>query len=115
MGHTMPTTRTGTRRQHSHSHSHSSAMARSSMTALPGRMLIVITSLLVLLMLAVAPAGVQAVKFDLVASHNPQQRCIWNYAMADTLVVITANIAKGENQRVDMEVVDGSNHRRPRD
>lgn len=31
--------------------------------------------------------------------------------MADTLVVITANIAKGASQRVDMEIVDGSNHR----
>ena len=33
--------------------------------------------------------------------------------MADTLVVITANVEKGGlgNQRVDMEIIDGSNHR----
>jgi len=65
--------------------------------------------LLIATLFAISP--VNAVKFDLVASHNPQQRCIWNYAMADTLVVVTANIAKGNNQRIDMEVVDGSNHR----
>lgn len=33
--------------------------------------------------------------------------------MSDTLVVITANVEKGGlgNQRVDLEVIDGSNHR----
>lgn len=56
---------------------------------------------------------VQAVKFDVQASASPALKCIWNYAMADTLVVITANVEKGGlgNQRVDMEIIDGSNHR----
>jgi len=33
--------------------------------------------------------------------------------MTDTLVVITANVEKGGlgNQRVDLEIIDGSNHR----
>jgi uncharacterized membrane protein YhaH (DUF805 family) len=35
------------------------------------------------------PVSVQAVKFELAAMHNPHQKCVWNYAMADTLVVIT--------------------------
>ncbi|KAK9898535.1 hypothetical protein P389DRAFT_167056 [Cystobasidium minutum MCA 4210] len=64
-----------------------------------------------LLALSALLQPVQAVKFDLVASQNPRQRCVWNYAMSDTLVVITANIAKGANQKVDMEIIDGSNHR----
>ncbi|CAH7671626.1 expressed protein [Phakopsora pachyrhizi] len=38
-------------------------------------------------------------------------KCIWHYAMTDTLVVISTNIEKGENQRIDLEVVDGSTHR----
>lgn len=31
--------------------------------------------------------------------------------MAETLVVITANVDKGDRARLDLEVVDGSNHR----
>lgn len=59
-----------------------------------------------------------AIKFDLEASSSPHIKCIWNYALSDTLVVITINTvipngstSKDENdQRVDVEIVDGSKH-----
>lgn len=46
------------------------------------------------------------------AQHNPPPKCVWNYAMADTLVVITANVqgSKDNKQQVDMTVLDGSSH-----
>lgn len=47
-------------------------------------------ALATLLALSALLQPVQAVKFDLVASPNPRQKCIWNYAMSDTLVVITS-------------------------
>ncbi|KAM0755872.1 hypothetical protein T439DRAFT_320575 [Meredithblackwellia eburnea MCA 4105] len=54
----------------------------------------------------------QAVKFDLTASHNPVQKCLWNYALSDTLVVISVSSPlAGTLQRLDMEVVDGSGSR----
>jgi len=68
--------------------------------------LIILTSLLCLI-----PRNVNAVKFIIPAAHTPIQKCIWNYAMSDTLVVITANVEAGSGQRVDMEVLDGSTHR----
>jgi hypothetical protein len=59
-----------------------------------------------------------AIKFDLEASTSPHVKCIWNYALSDTFVVITLNtvIPKGSSstdendQRVDVEIVDGSKH-----
>ncbi|KAN0065113.1 vesicle coat component [Thecaphora frezii] len=56
-----------------------------------------------------------AIKFDLPATTYPDNKCIWNYALADTLVVITANTvpagsASFEDMRLDIEVVDGSHH-----
>lgn len=52
-----------------------------------GRMLLLAVATLLALSSAIQP--VQAVKFDLIATQNPRQKCIWNYAMSDTLVVIT--------------------------
>ncbi|GAA6011896.1 hypothetical protein JCM10207_003422 [Rhodosporidiobolus poonsookiae] len=53
-----------------------------------------------------------AVKFSLQAHHSPSQKCLWNYAMADTLVVISVSAPLAGNlQRLDMEVVDGSGAR----
>lgn len=53
-----------------------------------------------------------AVKFSLQAHHSPAQKCLWNYAMADTLVVISVSAPlQGAMQRLDMEVVDGSGSR----
>lgn len=60
-------------------------------------------------------SSVAAIKFDISAETHPHNKCIWNYALSDTLVVITVNtIAKDpftfSDQRVDIEVVDGSQH-----
>ncbi|KAI8448603.1 endoplasmic reticulum vesicle protein 25 [Phakopsora pachyrhizi] len=55
--------------------------------------------------------SIDAISFDLHARHSPKSKCIWHYAMTDTLVVISTNIEKGENQRIDLEIVDGSTHR----
>ncbi|KAG8745704.1 vesicle coat component [Ceratobasidium sp. 414] len=60
------------------------------------------------LVLAPLPAG--AIKFAIPASKNPARKCIWNAAHDGALVVITANLGPGENQRVDIEVVDRSEH-----
>ncbi|WAQ82623.1 hypothetical protein PtA15_2A940 [Puccinia triticina] len=54
---------------------------------------------------------VRSIKFDLHASHSPAPQCIWYYAMTDTLVVISTNIENGDNQKVDLEVIDGSTHK----
>ncbi|GAA6027172.1 hypothetical protein JCM8097_002453 [Rhodosporidiobolus ruineniae] len=65
-----------------------------------------------LLAALLAPWAAQAVKFSLQAHHSPTQKCLWNYAMADTLVVISVSAPlAGDKQRLDMEVVDGSGHR----
>jgi hypothetical protein len=64
-----------------------------------------------LLLLALVPSSL-AVKFQLQASHSPTQKCLWNYAMSDTLVVISVSAPiQGALQRLDMEVVDGSGSR----
>ncbi|KAL7416678.1 emp24/gp25L/p24 family/GOLD-domain-containing protein [Mrakia frigida] len=36
--------------------------------------------------------------------------CIWNYANAHSLVIVTTNIGSGPSQRIDVEIVDGSEH-----
>lgn len=64
-----------------------------------------------LLPLLLLPSAL-AVKFQLQASHSPTQKCLWNYAMSDTLVVISVSAPlQGALQRLDMEVVDGSGSR----
>lgn len=73
---------------------------------------------LCLVLLAIFTSSVQSIKFDVEASHNPHVKCIWNYALSDTLVIVTINtavpsdIAKhdSDEQRIDVEVVDGSKH-----
>ena len=42
-----------------------------------------------------------AIKFDLIAAQYPETKCIWHYANADTLVVVTANVNTGHRQRWD--------------
>ncbi len=69
---------------------------------------------IVALMLSVQLAT--AIKFELPASHEPHEKCIWNYALTDTLVVITVTAVEGEQggsadkQSVDVQIVDGSKH-----
>lgn len=68
-----------------------------------------LASLLLPLLLLPSALGV---KFSLQAHHSPAQKCLWNYAMADTLVVISVSAPlQGAMQRLDMEVVDGSGSR----
>ena len=53
-----------------------------------------------------------AVKFEIPASHSAPQKCLWNYALSDTLVVISVSAPiVGPLQRLDMEVIDGSGSR----
>ncbi|KDQ50368.1 hypothetical protein JAAARDRAFT_74266 [Jaapia argillacea MUCL 33604] len=54
------------------------------------------------------PIQTAAIKFALPAYRYPPAKCIWNPAHPNTLVIITANVGPGQNQRVDIEVVDSS-------
>jgi hypothetical protein len=65
---------------------------------------------LLLYYLLLAPLPASAIKFAVPASKNPIRKCIWNAAHDGALVVITANLGPGESQRVDIEVVDRSEH-----
>jgi p24 family protein delta-1 len=65
----------------------------------------ILFSLLYLLLLA-APS--LAIKFRLEAERFPLPRCIWNTAHENALVIVTANVAPGEDQRVDIEIIDSS-------
>ncbi|KAI5453986.1 vesicle coat component [Naganishia albida] len=57
-----------------------------------------------------------AIKFELEASRNPTPKCIWNFANAHTLVIVTTNVSPGtssdtsggSDQIVDLEIIDGS-------
>lgn len=60
---------------------------------------------------------VLSIKFDVLAKTSPTTRCIWNYALADTLVIVTINTGPipdstidAEGQQVDVEIVDASQH-----
>lgn len=59
---------------------------------------------LLLVTLALLP-GVQAIKFTLGASRYPVAKCIWNAVHENQLVIVTANVGVGENQRMDVEIV----------
>lgn len=55
--------------------------------------------------------SVSAIKFNLPAFRYPSQKCIWNSAHANSLVIVTANVGSGLYQRVDIDIVDsGPNH-----
>jgi hypothetical protein len=49
-----------------------------------------------------------AIKFNLPAYRWPQKKCFWNPAHDNTLVIVTANISPGPNQRTDIEIIDSS-------
>jgi hypothetical protein len=67
----------------------------------------VLLTLLALLFLA-HPTPTNAVKFALQAYRYPPSKCIWNAAHMNALVIVTANVAPGLNQRVDIEIIDSS-------
>jgi len=62
--------------------------------------------LLLLLVTLLQPLPTYAIKFILPAQRYPQSKCIWNTARTNTLVIVTANVGPGANQRVDVEIVD---------
>ncbi|KAL4246460.1 EMP24/GP25L family protein [Abortiporus biennis] len=49
---------------------------------------------------------VSAIKFEIPAYRYPPAKCIWNAAHPGALVIVTANVGPGDNQRVDVEIVD---------
>ncbi|KAG8991423.1 vesicle coat component [Tulasnella sp. 427] len=77
----------------------------SSLSSLPS------LACLILAFLCIIPSPAQAIKFELAASRYPIPKCIWNNAHEHALVIVTANVSPGNQQRVDIEVVDGSEHR----
>ena len=54
---------------------------------------------------------VSAIKFNLPAYQYPPTKCIWNAAHTNSLVIVTANVGPGENQRVDVSILDSSDNR----
>jgi p24 family protein delta-1 len=62
--------------------------------------------LLLTLTLFIPPAS--AIKFTLQSYRFPPQKCIWNAAHDNALVIVTAIVGPGEDQRVDIEIVDSS-------
>ncbi|KAG1903172.1 emp24/gp25L/p24 family/GOLD-domain-containing protein, partial [Suillus fuscotomentosus] len=52
-----------------------------------------------------------AIKFALPAARLPIPKCIWNAAHIHALVIVTANVGPGTNQRVDIEILDSTPHR----
>ncbi|PWN98916.1 hypothetical protein FA09DRAFT_338189 [Tilletiopsis washingtonensis] len=86
---------------------------RSSLSTRPGAALALLLPLL--LLLSQLPSA-RAIKFDLTSTSAGPVKCIWNYALSDTLVVVTVNtkahnsVEPAGEQRIDVEVVDGSKH-----
>ncbi|WVR05034.1 endoplasmic reticulum vesicle protein 25 [Kwoniella sp. DSM 27419] len=62
----------------------------------------------VILFLVTLASVAWAVKFDIAAERNPKPRNIWNFAGAHSLVIVTANVPHEHGQRVDIEILDGS-------
>ncbi|KAH7886891.1 emp24/gp25L/p24 family/GOLD-domain-containing protein [Phlebopus sp. FC_14] len=54
---------------------------------------------------------VLGIKFALPPSRLPLEKCIWNAAHTHALVIVTANVGPGPNQRVDIEIIDATPQR----
>ncbi|RPD54919.1 hypothetical protein L226DRAFT_487598 [Lentinus tigrinus ALCF2SS1-7] len=67
--------------------------------------------LLLAALLVCLSQSVSAIKFAIPASRYPPAKCIWNAAHPGALVIITANVGPGEGQRLDIEVIDSSEHK----
>lgn len=70
-----------------------------------------------LVALVLSASASLAIKFDIPAKHSPTTRCIWNYALQDTLVIVTLNSGPSpdssvgaDGQQIDVEIVDASHH-----
>ncbi|KAF7344432.1 hypothetical protein MSAN_01924400 [Mycena sanguinolenta] len=66
------------------------------------------TPLAALLVLFLAIPPIYAIKFSLQPYRFPPNKCIWNSAHNNALVIVTANVGPGDNQRVDIEIIDSS-------
>ncbi|WFD03437.1 vesicle coat component [Malassezia obtusa] len=60
-------------------------------------------------------ASAAAIKFELPASKSPTPMCIWNYAMQDTLAIISINVVPRDphtaaDQSIEVKVVDRTHH-----
>ena len=62
-------------------------------------------------LLIVLPHSAYGIKFELPASRYPVPKCIWNTAHEHALIIVTANVGPGAKQRIDISVVDGSQHK----
>ncbi|CAL1699111.1 unnamed protein product [Somion occarium] len=69
--------------------------------------LILLAALIVLLQ----STQTYAIKFELPAYRFPPPKCIWNAAHPGALVIVTANVGPGDNQRVDIEIIDAGPHK----
>ncbi|KAI0676223.1 emp24/gp25L/p24 family/GOLD-domain-containing protein [Trametes maxima] len=67
--------------------------------------------LLLVALLVCLGQSVLAIKFNIPAARYPPAKCIWNAAHPGALVIITANVGPGEGQRLDIEVLDSSEHK----
>ncbi|TFY74465.1 hypothetical protein EWM64_g9546 [Hericium alpestre] len=64
--------------------------------------------LLSLLLLTLFTPQTHAIKFALQAYRYPPAKCVWNAAHPNALVIVTANVGPGADQRVDIEIIDSS-------
>ncbi|KAJ7314939.1 emp24/gp25L/p24 family/GOLD-domain-containing protein [Mycena albidolilacea] len=67
---------------------------------------------LLLLVLCTLVPPIHAIKFSLQTFRFPPSKCIWNTAHDGALVIVTANVGPGDNQRVDIEIIDSSPEKR---
>lgn len=67
--------------------------------------------LLLVALLVCLSQPASAIKFNIPASRYPPAKCIWNAAHDGALVIITANVGPGDGQRLDIEVIDSSEHK----
>ncbi|WFD34642.1 vesicle coat component [Malassezia cuniculi] len=72
-----------------------------------------IVALVALIALLCTP--VNAIKFQLQAQKHPEPLCIWNYALQDTLAIISINVVptdpgKATQQKVAARVIDRTYH-----
>ncbi|KAI9567451.1 emp24/gp25L/p24 family/GOLD-domain-containing protein [Boletus coccyginus] len=65
------------------------------------------TALLFLLLLPFSTA----IKFALPPAKIPTEKCIWNTAHMHALVIVTANVGPGPNQRIDVDIIDSTPQR----
>ncbi|KAG7095446.1 hypothetical protein E1B28_006192 [Marasmius oreades] len=67
-----------------------------------------IPSLFFLIILGLLVGQSSAIKFLLQSSRYPAPKCIWNPVHNNALVIVTANVGPGDNQQVDIEIVDST-------